>query len=51
MPGPATWLGEVEGDSATLLRPAAADLLKVWPVSQTVNSLRHNGAVLLEAVG
>jgi putative SOS response-associated peptidase YedK len=44
-----TWLGEVEGDAATLLRPAADDVLKVWPVSRRVNSPRNNGAELLEA--
>jgi putative SOS response-associated peptidase YedK len=44
-------LGEVEDDPARVLRPAAEDVLKVWPVSQAVNLPRHNGAVLLEAVG
>jgi putative SOS response-associated peptidase YedK len=33
-----TWLGEVEGDPAALLRPAADDVLKVWPISNRVNS-------------
>ena len=28
------WLAEVEGDPATLLRPAGDDVLKVWPVSK-----------------
>jgi putative SOS response-associated peptidase YedK len=46
-----TWLGEVEGDPATLLRPAGEDVLKVWPVSKQVNSPRNNGAELLEPVG
>ena len=46
-----TWLGEVEVDPATLLRPADDDVLKVWPVSKQVNSPRNNGAELLEAVG
>jgi putative SOS response-associated peptidase YedK len=44
-------LGEVEGDPATLLRPAGDDLLKVWPVSRQVNSPGNNGAELLEAIG
>jgi putative SOS response-associated peptidase YedK len=26
------WLGEVEDDPARVLRPAAEDVLKVWPV-------------------
>jgi hypothetical protein len=46
-----TWLGEVEGDPATLLRPAGDDVLKIWPVSKQVNSLRNDGAELLEAAG
>jgi len=45
-----TWLGEVEGDPATLLRPAGEDVLKFWPVSKQVNSPRNNGAELLEVV-
>jgi putative SOS response-associated peptidase YedK len=45
-----TWLGEVEGDPATLLRPAGEDVLKVWPVSKQVNSPRNNGAELLDAM-
>jgi putative SOS response-associated peptidase YedK len=46
-----TWLGEVAGDRATLLRPAGEDVLKVWPVSRQVNSPRSDGAELLEKVG
>jgi putative SOS response-associated peptidase YedK len=45
------WLGEVEGDPAPLLKPAAEDVLKAWPVSRRVNSPRNNGAELLERVG
>jgi putative SOS response-associated peptidase YedK len=45
------WLGEVEGDAATLLRPAGDDVLKVWPVSRQVNSPRNNGAELLKPIG
>jgi putative SOS response-associated peptidase YedK len=45
------WLGDVEVDAATLLRPAGGDVLKVWPVSRQVNSPRNNGAELLEAIG
>ena len=46
-----TWLGEVEGDPAALLRPTSEDVLKVWPVGKQVNSPRNNGAELLEAIG
>jgi putative SOS response-associated peptidase YedK len=46
-----TWMGEVDGAPANLLRPAADDVLKVWPVSKQVNSPENNGADLLEAVG
>jgi putative SOS response-associated peptidase YedK len=45
------WLGEVEGAPATLLRPAGDDVLKIWPASKQVNSLRNDGAELLEAAG
>ena len=34
------WLGEVEDDLATLLRPSG-DVLKVWPMSKQVNSPRN----------
>ena len=44
------WLGEVEGDPVALLRPAADDVLKLWPVSRAVNDVRNNGADLLEPV-
>ena len=29
-----TWLAEVEGDPATVLRPAGDDVLRVWPCQQ-----------------
>ncbi len=45
-----TWLGEVEGDLAALLRSAGNEVLKVWPVSKQVNSPWNNGAELLEAI-
>ena len=40
-----TWLGEVEGDSAVLLKPTAEVVLKVGLVSRGVNSPKNNGAV------
>ncbi len=44
------WLGEEEGDSKALLRPAADDVLRLWPVSRAVNSVRNNGAELLDRI-
>jgi hypothetical protein len=38
-----TWLAEVKGDPAALMRPSGEDVLKVWPVSRQVNSPRSNG--------
>jgi putative SOS response-associated peptidase YedK len=40
-------LGEVEGDPKALLRPAAEDALRVWPISREVNTPRNNGPDLL----
>jgi putative SOS response-associated peptidase YedK len=45
-----TWLGEIEGDSAALLCPAADGLLRVWPVDRRVGSPRNNGPELLETI-
>jgi putative SOS response-associated peptidase YedK len=44
------WLGEAGGDPVALLRPAADRVLKLWPVSRAVNSVRNNGRELLEPV-
>ena len=41
------WLGEAEGDPATLLRPADEDVLRLWPISTAVNAVRYNGPDLL----
>ncbi|MHB1872945.1 MAG: SOS response-associated peptidase family protein [Steroidobacteraceae bacterium] len=41
------WLGETEGDAASLLHPAAEDTLLVWPVSTRVNRPANNDADLL----
>ena len=41
------WLGEVEGDPATLMRPSAAGF-RTWRVGTQVNNARHDGAALLE---
>lgn len=43
------WLGETGGrDLAELLRPAANDVLRLWPVSRAVSNVRNNGPELLE---
>ena len=50
---PADWparLGEAEGDSVARLRPAAENVLRVWPISRAVNNVRNNGADLLDPV-
>ncbi len=41
------WLGEEAGDHTALLRPAAVGIVRLWPVSQAVNSVRNNGPELL----
>ena len=46
----AAWLGEVDGDAPALMRPAAYDILNLWPVSRAVNSVRNNGAALLDQI-
>ena len=44
------WLGEEPGSPINLLQPAAADVLRSWPVSRDVNSPRHNRADLLDQI-
>jgi putative SOS response-associated peptidase YedK len=44
------WLGEVEGDPAILLRPAAEDVLRVWPVDKKVGNVRNDGPDLIEPI-
>ena len=36
--GMADIIGRREGEPATLLKPAADEMLKVWPISKRVNS-------------
>jgi putative SOS response-associated peptidase YedK len=43
------WLGETEGDAVSLLRPAQEDVLRLWPVSGSVNNARNDGPELLGA--
>jgi putative SOS response-associated peptidase YedK len=45
-----TWLGETEGNSTALLRPAPDGLLWVRPIDRCVGSPRNNGPELLEAI-
>ena len=44
------WLGEVEGNAPGLMHPAADNVLHLWPVSRAVNSVRNNGADLLDRI-
>ena len=44
----ALWLGEAEGDAAALMCPTDGDVIRTWRVSTRVNSVRNNGADLLE---
>ncbi len=44
------WLGELEGDPASLLHPAPEGTLRVWPIDRRVNSPRNNGPELLNAI-
>jgi putative SOS response-associated peptidase YedK len=44
------WLGEVDGDPAALLRPAAEGVLRFWPVDKKVGNVRNDGPELIEPV-
>jgi putative SOS response-associated peptidase YedK len=44
------WLGEVEADPATLMRPAPDGTLRTWPVSRRVGSPRNNDADLMAPI-
>jgi putative SOS response-associated peptidase YedK len=41
------WLGEVEGDAASVLRPMGGEAFRVWPVSTRVNAVREDDEGLL----
>jgi putative SOS response-associated peptidase YedK len=43
------WLGETGGDPVALMRPAADEVLKAWPVSTRVNNVRNDGPDLVAA--
>jgi putative SOS response-associated peptidase YedK len=42
------WLGEAEGDPASVLRPMDGSAFRIWPVSTRVNAVREDDAGLLE---
>ena len=42
------WLGEADGDPASLLRPAPENVLRLWPVGKAVGNVRNDGPQLLE---
>jgi putative SOS response-associated peptidase YedK len=44
------WLGEAAVDPLTLLRPAAEDVLRTWPVGRRVGNVRNNDAALLAQI-
>ena len=44
------WLGEEEGDAPALMSPAADGVLRLWPVSRAVNSVRNNQPGLLDRI-
>ncbi len=44
------WLGEVEGDPASLLRPSRAHTLQMWPVDRRVGNPKNNGPELIQPV-
>ena len=47
----AKWLGEIEGgDLKELLMPYPADEMKMWPISQRVNSPKNDDPSLLEPI-
>jgi putative SOS response-associated peptidase YedK len=41
------WLGEAPADPLALLRPAAEDVLRAWPVDRRVGNVRNNDPGLL----
>jgi putative SOS response-associated peptidase YedK len=43
------WLGEVEGDCASLMRPPPPGSIVTWRVGRAVGNVKNNGAELLAA--
>lgn len=44
------WLGESDGDPATLLRPAPDGSLRIWPITSPLGKGRPNGPELLDPI-
>ena len=44
------WMGEDTGEAVTLLQPAPAGTLRMWPVARGVNSVRNNGPELIAPI-
>jgi putative SOS response-associated peptidase YedK len=44
------WLGEIDGDPASLLRPAPEDVLRLWQVGKAVGNVKNDGAELIEPI-
>jgi putative SOS response-associated peptidase YedK len=44
------WLGEIDGDPASLLRPAPEDALRLWRVGKAVGNVKNDGAGLIEPI-
>ena len=45
------WLGEIEdGDFKELLKPYPADQMKMWPISQRVNSPKNDDETILSPI-
>jgi putative SOS response-associated peptidase YedK len=42
------WLGEIDGDPASLLRPAPEGVLRLWQVRKAVGNVKNDGAELIE---
>jgi putative SOS response-associated peptidase YedK len=42
------WLGEIDGDPVSLLRPAPEDVLRLWQVGKAVGNVKNDGAELIE---
>ena len=40
------WLGEIAGDPRGMLQPAPTGTLRMWPVSEAVNSVHQNAPEL-----
>jgi putative SOS response-associated peptidase YedK len=44
------WLDPATPEPAALMRSASAEVLRIWPVSRAVNTVRNNGPALLDPV-